>query len=107
GPRFDRLVAVLAADNLATWPLATAPAALFDPEHHAFVKPSFYQKQASVLKMDVGYERVPASAVYERMQKLAIAAQAKLVEAGQSPRDLMDVYSFLWRMNSPKKPAKK
>jgi hypothetical protein len=105
-PRFDRWVEALAVDKLATWPLTTAPASLFAPETHAFVKPSFYEKQATVLGIDVGYERVPASAVYGRMQNLATTVQAKLQEAGETPRDLLDVYSFLWRMNSPVKAAK-
>jgi hypothetical protein len=104
--RFDRWVETLAADGLATWPLATAPAALFAPEEHAFVKPSFYEKQATVLGIDIGYERVPSSAAYGRMQALAGTVRGKLVEAGEAPRDLLDVFSFLWRMNSPVKPAK-
>lgn len=104
--RFDRWVEVLAADKLATWPLATAPASLFAPETHAFVKPSFYEKQATVLGIDLGYERVPSSASYGRMQALAQKVREKLEEAGDAPRDLLDVFSFLWRMNSPVKPAK-
>jgi hypothetical protein len=67
-PRFDRYVGVLAEagappDKLNTWPLATVLTALVHPAEHVFVKPSFYEKQAAILGVDLGYERIPASGI--------------------------------------------
>ena len=109
--RFDRYVGVLAEDKLNTWPLATVLTALAQPEEHAFVKPSFYEKEASILGMDLGYERAPAAGIYSRMQAVAREVASRLVAKGHTPRDRMDVYSFIWRMTAapkaPKAPAAK
>ena len=45
--------------------------ALLSPSEHAFVKPSFDEKQAAVLGFDLGYDRLPTAAVYGRMVGLA------------------------------------
>ncbi|UQA62106.1 hypothetical protein [Polyangium aurulentum] len=101
--RFDKLVAALAQSNLATWPLATVLGALYAPEEHVFVKPSFYEKQAALLSFDLRYERVPSSAAYARMQALSREVEKRLVSRGHAPRDQMDVYAFIWRTLSPQK----
>jgi hypothetical protein len=101
--RFDRFVAALATAKVATWPLATILPALVDPKAYCFVKPSYYEKQAHVMGIDIGYERVPSAAVYGRMQSLARTLQQKLEEAGQKPRDLLDVYAFIARTTTPEK----
>lgn len=101
--RFDKLVAALAQSNLATWPLATVLGALYAPEEHVFVKPSFYEKQAALLGFDLRYERVPSSAAYGRMQALTREVEKRLVARGHAPRDQMDVYAFIWRTLSPQK----
>jgi hypothetical protein len=103
-PRFDRYVGVLAEDKLNTWPLATVLTALFAPEEHVFVKPSFYEKEAAVLAIDLGYERTPASGIYSRMQRVAREVESRLVERGHKPQDGMDVYAFIWRLTSTAKP---
>lgn len=96
-PRFDKWVEVLAQDKLNTWPLATVLAALVRPEEHVFVKPSFYEKQASILGFDLAYDRLPSAAVYGRMQALGADLEARLKARGHEARDRMDVYAFLWR----------
>ena len=93
--RFDRYVAVLAQDKLGTWPLVTVLAALAAPAEQAFVKPSYYEKQAAVLGFDLAYERAPSSAAYGRMLELARKVKARLEEKGLAPRDLLDVYTFM------------
>lgn len=103
-PRFDKYVGILAEDKLNTWPLATVLTALFAPEAHVFVKPSFYEKEAAVLSIDLGYERTPASGIYSRMQRVAREVESRLVEKGYKPQDGMDVYAFIWRLTSTAKP---
>ncbi|WP_437724584.1 hypothetical protein [Sorangium sp. So ce861] len=105
--RFDRLAGVLAAAKVVTWPLATILSALVYPEDHVFVKPSFFEKQASVLGFDLAYDRAPSAEGYGRMQALARELERRLRERGLAPRDLMDVYAFLWRTISPAKPSAK
>ncbi|XXY44630.1 hypothetical protein WME91_31965 [Sorangium sp. So ce269] len=105
--RFDRLAAVLAAAKVATWPLATILSALVYPEEHVFVKPSFFEKQAVVLGFNLAYDRVPSSEGYARMQSLARDLERRLRERALAPRDLMDVYAFLWRTISPPKSSAK
>ncbi|CAN99471.1 hypothetical protein predicted by Glimmer/Critica [Sorangium cellulosum So ce56] len=105
--RFDRLAGVLAAAKVVTWPLVTILGALVYPGEHVFVKPSFYEKQAAVLGFDLAYDRAPSAEGYVRMQSLARELERRLRERGLAPRDLMDVYAFLWRTISPSKPATK
>lgn len=105
--RFDRFVGVLAEAKVVTWPLATILSALVFPSEHVFVKPSFFEKQAVVLGFNLAYDRVPSAEGYARMQGLARDLDRRLREHGQEPRDLMDVYAFLWRTISPPKPATK
>ncbi|WP_437635096.1 hypothetical protein [Sorangium sp. So ce854] len=105
--RFDRLAGVLAAAKVVTWPLATILSALVYPEEHVFVKPSFFEKQAGVLGFNLAYDRAPSAEGYARMQSLARDLERRLRERGLAPRDLMDVYAFLWRTISPPKPSAK
>lgn len=105
--RFDRLAGVLAAAKVVTWPLVTILGALVYPGEHVFVKPSFFEKQAAVLGFNLAYDRAPSAEGYARMQSLARELERRLRERGLAPRDLMDVYAFLWRTISPSKPATK
>ncbi len=99
--RFDKLVAVLAKAHLATWPLVTLLAALTSPDEHVFVKPSYYEKQAALLSFDLRYERVPSAAAYGRMRALVEELTKRLAAKGQTPRDRLDVYTFIWKTHSP------
>ncbi|WP_437278930.1 hypothetical protein WME90_48290 [Sorangium sp. So ce375] len=105
--RFDRLAGVLAAAKVVTWPLVTILGALVYPDEHVFVKPSFFEKQAVVLGFNLAYDRAPSAEGYARMQSLARELERRLRERGLAPRDLMDVYAFLWRTISPSKPSTK
>ncbi|MBK9262869.1 MAG: hypothetical protein IPM54_24080 [Polyangiaceae bacterium] len=101
--RFDRFVATLAEAQLATWPLATVLSSLVFPNEHAFVKPSYYEKQAALLGFDLRYERVPNAAAYGRMKQLAEELAKRLTALGQTPRDNLDVYAFIGRTLGPQK----
>lgn len=101
--RFDRLAGTLAEDKLATWPLVTVVPALFSPDSWVFVKPSFFEKQASILSFSLEYERAPSGKGYARMLGLAEALSARLRERGHEPRDFVDVYAFVWRTLSASK----
>lgn len=104
--RFDKLVAALAKANLATWPLVTFLCALVYPNEHVFVKPSYFEKQAALIGFDLRYERVPSAATYARMKALVEEISKRLVAKGQTPRDHLDVYTFIWKTHSPDKKGK-
>jgi len=102
GPRFDALVTNLHVKD-PTWTMATIVSAMFTPGEHVFVKPSFFKDQAVILGIPVDYKSIPDANVYEQFRKVALEVRRRLEEKGQKPRDLMDVYTFIWRtLASPK-----
>jgi hypothetical protein len=99
--RFDALVGALGAAK-PTWTMATVFASLVSPNEHVFVKPGLFQTQARILGMPItGYNTHPSGAVYAQFQTLAKTVGERLAAAGHRPRDLMDVYAFIWRTLSP------
>lgn len=102
GLRFDTFVSALEGEENPTWPIVTLLPALIFPQDHIFVKPTFMKKQALILDIDPKYDTAPNSTTYAQFQKAALAARELLREAGQRPRDLWDVYTFIWKTLSPK-----
>jgi len=101
--RFDAVVAALGVAK-PTWTMATVFAALVQPGEQVFVKPGLFQTQAKILGVPIsGYNTHPSGAVYVQFQALARAVRDKLAGGGNRPRDLMDVYAFIWRTLSPNK----
>ncbi len=83
-----------------TWPLATLLQALYDPEHHTFVKPTFFEKQALLFNLTADKSQAVTGANYDTFLDVARKTSERLVAAGHPPRDLMDVYSFIWRSHA-------
>lgn len=103
GPRFEkfaRSIRIWDAAGLSrkvTWPLATLLQALYTPAQHTFVKPTVFEQQALLLGLTADRHAPVTSAHYERFLEVARKTSERLVAAGHKPRDLMDVYSFIWR----------
>ncbi len=95
GKRFDRYVEVLARGKV-TWPLATFVPAVLRPNEHLFVKPQAIEEQAQVLGQSLVYDPEPSGDGYARMRAIGEEIRRRLIEAGQQPRDLLDVYTFIW-----------
>lgn len=111
GPYADRVAAFAASLTLkdkdgkakkVTWPLATVFGALFDPAQHTCVKPTAFAGQAMTLGLVVDKSQAVDAAGYGKFLEVAKKTQALLREAGHQPRDLMDVYSFIWRTHAEK-----
>lgn len=111
GAYADRVAAFSAALNLkdkdgkakkVTWPLATVFGALFDPAQHTCVKPTAFAGQAATLGLTVDKSQALDAVGYGKFLEVAKKTQALLLEAGHQPRDLMDVYSFIWRTHAEK-----
>ena len=114
GARFDRFVnAVNIADaegkaKKLTWPLATILPAMYYPAEHVCVKPTYFEQQAPIAGLSANKSESPSGAGYARFLEVARTTQKQLEAAGHRPRDLMDVYSFIWLSQSfkPPKPPK-
>lgn len=102
--RFTRFMAVIddQEDIRVTWPLATVLPALVHPEKHVAVKPSVFRKQAQWMAPRLAYNKVPNAGLYERFRRMAVAVKDKLEAAGHKPRDLFDIYDFIWSTLRPK-----
>jgi len=88
-----------------TWPLATVFGGLFDPKQHTCVKPTAFAGQAATLGLKVEKSQALDAAGYKLFLEVATKTQQLLVEAGHQPRDLMDVYTFIWRTHAEKPAA--
>jgi hypothetical protein len=103
GPRFEAFadsVRIWDAEGKArkvTWPLATLLQALYAPAQHTFVKPTVFEQQALVLNLTSDKHAHVSSTGYEAFLDVARKTSERLAAAGHPPRDLMDVYSFIWR----------
>ncbi|QRK06232.1 hypothetical protein JQX13_39940 [Archangium violaceum] len=103
GPRFEKFASSVRIWDAAgqgrkvTWPLATLLQALYAPAQHTFVKPTVFEQQALLLNLTADKHAPVTSTAYERCLEVARKTSERLVAAGHLPRDLMDVYSFIWR----------
>ncbi len=88
--------------KVVTWPLATVFGALFAPELHTCVKPTPFAGQSATLGLALEKAQPVSARGYQQFLELATKTQAMLLEAGQKPRDLMDVYTFIWRTHAEK-----
>lgn len=110
--RFDRFVSAIKLEDgkeaakRPTWPVATVFAALVHPTEHICVKPTVFQKQAALLRVPLDYQPLPTSTVYARFLTMARKTEEALKAAGQEPRNLVDVASFIGLAQGAK-PAKK
>lgn len=111
GPRFEKFansIRIWDAAGLGrkvTWPLATLLQALYAPAEHTFVKPTVFEQQALLLGLTADRHAPVTSTAYERLLEVARKTSERLVAAGHAPRDLMDVYSFIWRSHKEQPPA--
>lgn len=103
GPRFEKFVNAIriwdaeGQGRKVTWPLATLLQAMYAPAQYTFVKPTVFEQQALILELTADKHAPVTSIAYERFLEVARKTSERLVAAGHPPRDLMDVYSFIWR----------
>lgn len=109
-PYAERVERFVAALNLkdgdkakkVTWPMATLFGALFDPAQHVCIKPTAFAGQAQTLGVAVDKTQAVNADGYGKFLEVAKKTEALLNEAGHKPRDLMDVYSFIYRTHAEK-----
>jgi hypothetical protein len=88
-----------------TWPLATIFGALYYPNDQICVKPTAFAAEGATLAIAVEKSQPVASAGYRQFYKIAKGVQERLLTAGQKPRDLVDIYSFIYRTHAEKVPT--
>jgi hypothetical protein len=86
----------------ATWPFATIFAAFVHPREFTCVKPTAFASQGATLGLAIEKAQPVTAAGYQAFSQIATTTRTLLEEAGQQPRDLMDVYSFIWRTHHEK-----
>lgn len=103
GGRFDAFVRALEASGITSWQVATIFSALVDPEHQVLVRGPFLRKQALIVDVAPGPLNPPKSSTYERLRVAVERLREKLVELGESPKDLLDVVAFSRKTLAAKK----
>lgn len=100
--RFNRLVTAMSwGDNTPSWQLVTTPLALTHPDRHICVKPSVFRTQAKWMAPRLSHDTVPSGTVYLRYRAMASLIRDRLRDGEQAPRDLLDVYTFIWNTLRP------
>ncbi|MBL8949917.1 MAG: hypothetical protein JNK82_04010 [Myxococcaceae bacterium] len=108
GERLARFAAALnlrdkkGAARKVTWPLATVFGALFDPKNNTPVKTTAFTSQARTLGYELERSSNLDAAAYTKFLEVAVKTRDALVTAGQQPRDLLDVYTFITRTHAEK-----
>jgi hypothetical protein len=88
--------------KIVSWPMATVFGALFNPTAFSCIKPTPFASQAATLGLAVEQKQAVTARGYQQFHEIVTMTQAKLLEAGQKPRDLMDVSAFIWRTHAEK-----
>ena len=92
--RFERYVDVLEEIGAAKWTVATYFLFIMYPEQHIFLKPVVTQNAAETSGFEISYRPALNWHTYKSVLRFANYLKAELVEL--SPRDMIDVQSFMW-----------
>ena len=92
--RFERYVDVLYGIDAAKWTIATYFLFIVYPEEYLFLKPTVTQNAADISGFEINYRPDPNWHTYTSVLVFANYLKAELVDL--SPRDMIDVQSFMW-----------
>jgi len=79
-----------------SWRLATALPALMYPDQHVCVRRSAFSRQAGAIAPMAKYSKRASVRSYKNFRRVAFATMKRLKSKGQEPRDLLDIYDFIW-----------
>ena len=100
--RFSRWVRILrSVFGKTSWQLATVLPALSEPAKHVCVRPSSFREQAAWMAPRLKMASRPDARLYMRLVEMADTVRQKLEDNSLVPRDLMDVYDFMWTTLRP------
>jgi hypothetical protein len=80
----------------ATWATVTAPLAIVRPGEYIAVRPSVFALQARLLAPEQRLNSKPSPTHYGWIRDMAQRLMAHIKQVGLQPRDMMDVYEFIW-----------
>jgi len=92
--RFQRFVDTLDAIGASKWTTASYFAFLAIPRQHMFLKPVPTKRIADACGMELNYRPEPNWLTYESLRQ--VSARLELDLKDLSPRDFIDVQSFIW-----------
>jgi hypothetical protein len=100
---FDRWCDVIAAlprkgRRVLTHPVATVFGFIAEPETHIFLKPNVTRVAAREYGFELYYNSQPSWETYASMLEFAETVRRDLTDL--SPRDMMDIQSFIWVQGS-------
>jgi hypothetical protein len=78
------------------WRMATALLGLVHPDEHTVVRRSAFIRQAGSVAPAVRYTKRARAGSYRNFLGVARRVRERLTTAGHEPRDLLDVYDFIW-----------
>lgn len=78
------------------WRVATALPALVHPQIETAVRRSAFIRQAGAVAPTRRYSMRARSTAYQNFRGVALEVRDRLKTAGHEPRDLLDVYDFIW-----------
>jgi len=88
--------ALAGAGMPSTWASATAPLALVHPNSYIAVRPSVFSLQARLLAPEQRLNSKPSATHYGWIKDMANRLLTHLRQQDLQPRDMMDVYEFVW-----------
>jgi hypothetical protein len=92
--RFERYAAILEGIGAAKWTIATYFLFIVYPDEYMFLKPLVTQKTAAISGFEISYRPRLNWRTYRSVLAFANYLKAALVEL--SPRDMIDIQSFMW-----------
>ncbi|MFK5925776.1 MAG: hypothetical protein QM483_04005 [Desulfuromusa sp.] len=100
--RFERFADCLERIDASKWTTMTYFPYLAFPEEHIFLKPEITKHAAAMLKAELNYKPEPNWLTYSCLLDFSKYLQQELEAMDMKPRDMIDVQSFMWCINSRK-----
>jgi len=94
-----KLINTLEEIGAAKWTVLTYFLFIRYPEKHIFLKPMITQSAASIMRFELNYSSQLNLKTYHSLLKLAGALKSRLIEVGLTPKDMIDVQSFIWSVD--------
>jgi len=108
GTRFNRAFQMLVRAGVTrpSWSLLSGLRMLVDPKRGICIRSSVFFKMMRTLSPRPARKVSPEGGQYNRLAAMARDLHDRLREAGEVPRDMLDVYDFVWETCRPSAAAR-
>lgn len=89
--------------SASTWTNTTFFLHLAYPDEQVFFKPTVTQKVSDLIRAELNYKKEPNWRTYRFLQEMVNYLKVQLNEMGMAPRDMIDVQSFMWKIQPDKR----